>query len=178
MYEGFTECRLKSLDENVFSLLDDVWMLITAGKKNSLNTMTASWGGFGFLWNKPVAFIFIRPQRHTLGYIKEQDNFTLSFFDSKYKDILSYCGSVSGKTVDKIEETGLIPVETMDGGVFFKQSYLMMECRKLYTDQIKPGNFIIRELEEKIYREKDYHYMFIGEITSCMKRSGRIKAKT
>ena len=23
--------------------------------------MTASWGGLGFLWNRPVAFVFVRP---------------------------------------------------------------------------------------------------------------------
>jgi flavin reductase (DIM6/NTAB) family NADH-FMN oxidoreductase RutF len=166
----FTQCDVKSLSGNVFSMLDDDWMLITAGRKTSLNTMTASWGGLGILWNKPAAFIFIRPQRHTLGYVEKEEIFTLSFFDKKYKDILNYCGSASGKDVDKIKDTGLTPVETVNGGFYFMQSSLMMECRKIYSDRIKPENFIAQEIERKIYRDKDYHHLFIGDIISCMIR--------
>ena len=173
MAVSFTPCKIKSLDANVFSLLDDDWMLITAGKTGSFNTMTASWGGFGILWNKPSAFIFIRPQRFTLGFIENEDHFTLSFFDEKYRDILNFCGTRSGKDVDKIGGTGLTPVETKNGGIFFEQAGMMLECRKVYRDRIKPENFIIQEVEKKIYREKDYHYLFIGEIISCM-QSGQV----
>lgn len=42
--------------ENQFNLIGSQRMLITAGDKKSLNTMTASWGGFGWLWNKPAVF--------------------------------------------------------------------------------------------------------------------------
>ena len=49
--------------EDVFSLIGKEWMLITAGNIQHFNTMTASWGGLGWLWNKPVAFIFVRPER-------------------------------------------------------------------------------------------------------------------
>jgi flavin reductase (DIM6/NTAB) family NADH-FMN oxidoreductase RutF len=166
----FVQCNVKKLDGNVFSLLDDDWMLITAGTRDSLNTMTASWGGFGILWNRPVAFIFIRPQRHTLGFVMNSDHFTLSFFAEKYKEALNYCGSTSGKLVDKIADTGLLPAETGNGGIYFEQCSLMMECRKLYSDQIKPENFNIHDIERKIYSEKDYHHLFIGEIITCMKR--------
>ena len=47
--------------EDVFRLIGKEWMLITAGNIQHFNTMTASWGGLGWLWNKPVAFIFVRP---------------------------------------------------------------------------------------------------------------------
>ena len=40
----------KTLDENVFSLIGDRWMLITAGAPERCTTMTASWGGLGVLW--------------------------------------------------------------------------------------------------------------------------------
>jgi len=39
----FNEIAVKSLSDNIFQLLDDDWMLITAGKLSSFNTMTASW---------------------------------------------------------------------------------------------------------------------------------------
>ena len=48
----------EEIDDNVFKLIGAEWMLVTAGSKESFNTMTASWGGLGFLWNKNVSFIF------------------------------------------------------------------------------------------------------------------------
>ena len=51
--------------EDVFHLIGKEWMLITSGTIDRFNTMTASWGGIGWLWNKPVAYIFVRPDRYT-----------------------------------------------------------------------------------------------------------------
>ena len=58
----------KTLPENVFSLIGDRWMLVTAGTPAHCNTMTASWGGLGVLWNKPMATIYVRPQRYTFQF--------------------------------------------------------------------------------------------------------------
>lgn len=44
---------IKDLSENFFEVIGKEWMLVTAGNKDHFNTMTASWGGIGFLWNKP-----------------------------------------------------------------------------------------------------------------------------
>ena len=52
-------------------LIDDIQLCTKNGEK--VNTMTASWGGTGILWNKPVAFIFIRPQRYTYELIENDD---------------------------------------------------------------------------------------------------------
>ena len=50
---------IKDLSENFFEVIGKEWMLVTAGSKEHFNTMTASWGGIGWLWNKPVVFVFI-----------------------------------------------------------------------------------------------------------------------
>ena len=63
---------VKSLQDNVFSLIGDRWMLITAGTAERCNTMTASWGGLGVLWGKPVATVYIRPQRYTLEFVERE----------------------------------------------------------------------------------------------------------
>ena len=55
------KCDVKSLDQNVFSLIGEQWMLITAGTAEHCNTMTASWGGLGVLWGSDVATCYIRP---------------------------------------------------------------------------------------------------------------------
>jgi flavin reductase (DIM6/NTAB) family NADH-FMN oxidoreductase RutF len=149
------------------NLIGNEWMLITAGTKGDFNTMTAAWGGIGFLWRLPVTYIFVRPQRYTYHFTEKYDAFTLSFFDKKYKDILTYCGIKSGRDVDKIKETGLKPLETSNGNIYFQQSKLVIECRKLYYDDINPEKFIDQKVA-KVYPEKDYHRMYICEIISCL----------
>ena len=59
--------------ENVFEAIGKEWMLVTAGTATSPNTMTASWGGLGWIWNKPVAFVFVRPERFTHHLIEENE---------------------------------------------------------------------------------------------------------
>ena len=161
------EIAIKSLPDNVFQLLDDEWMLVTAGKINSFNTMTASWGSFGILWQKPIATIVIRPQRYTLQFVNENDVFTLSFLSEGHKNILNFCGQHSGKKVDKVKETGLIPIELPSGNISFGQARMVFECKKLYADTIKPENFIQKDIPSRIYPSNDFHHMFIAEILHC-----------
>ncbi len=100
----------EQITENVFKQIDKQWMLITAGNLQSFNTMTASWGNLGILWNKPTATIFVRPTRHTYQFVEENLHFTLSFFDDKYRKILNFCGSHSGRNTNKVDATGLKPI--------------------------------------------------------------------
>ena len=74
--------------EDEFKIIGKEWMLVTAGGADEVNTMTASWGGMGWLWNKPVAFVFIRPERYTHGLIESNDRFSLSFYTEDYKRAL------------------------------------------------------------------------------------------
>ena len=75
----------KDISQNVFSLIGDQWMLITAGTAEKCNTMTASWGGLGVLWGGPAATCYIRPQRYTKEFVDREEYFTLSFFDESYR---------------------------------------------------------------------------------------------
>ena len=102
--------EVKELSENFFEAIGKEWMLVTAGNKEAFNTMTASWGGIGWLWNKPVAFVFVRPERYTYEFIEKGDFLTLSFLGEENKKIHSVCGSKSGREVDKVKETGLKPL--------------------------------------------------------------------
>ncbi|MEN6520106.1 MAG: flavin reductase family protein [Armatimonadota bacterium] len=157
----------EELKDNVFKLIGSDWMLITAGSAESYNTMTASWGGFGVLWSKNVCFCVIRPTRYTLEFVEKSENFTLSFFDEKYRDALSFCGANSGRDVDKAAETGLTPAAgSMPGTTSFAEARLVIECKKLYFQDIDPANFLDPSIE-KNYPVKDYHRMYIGEIIEC-----------
>ncbi|HPE40183.1 MAG TPA: flavin reductase [Bacteroidales bacterium] len=167
---NFKEIDIQNLPDNVVKLIGDDWMLVTAGSIDSCNMMTASWGGIGNLWNMPVAFIFIRPQRYTYQFTEKEEYFTLTFFEEKDRYILNFCGSNSGKNVDKIKETRLIPLQTDLGNVYYKQARVVIECQKVYSDFIDNKGFTNPELSESVYPQKDYHKMYVGKIIKVMIR--------
>ncbi len=159
-----------SIPGNVVRLMGDDWFLLTAGTLRSWNTMTAAWGGLGYLWERPVAFGFVRPQRHTFKFAETNRHFTLCFFDRRYRKALRFCGSHSGRDCDKAEATGLTPRATRRGNVYFAQARLVIECRKIYAQDIDPASFLDRAIERRIYPERDYHRMYVGEIVGCWSR--------
>ena len=160
-----------SLPDNFFSRIGEDWMLITAAdSKGEVNTMTASWGCAGMLWNKPVAICFIRPQRYTYGIVEDTDTLTLSFFPKgEYREALRYCGTKSGRDGDKFAATGLTVQRTNDGTPYLKEANLVLVCRKLYADDLKENCFVDPALL-KNYPTKDYHRFYICEITEVLVR--------
>ena len=76
---SFIRIKPEDIQDNIFKLIGQDWMLITAGNLHLYNTMTASWGFMGILWNKPIAVCFIRPQRFTLEFVEKSPFYTLSF---------------------------------------------------------------------------------------------------
>ena len=77
----FREIKAEELNGNTFEMIGKQWMLVTAkNSKGQVNTMTASWGGVGIMWGKPVAFIFIRPQRYTKEFVDDSNYVSLTFF--------------------------------------------------------------------------------------------------
>ncbi len=161
--------NIKELQGNAVSLFDDKWCLITAGTEDSYNTMTASWGAMGELWNKDVCFCFIRPQRYTYEFTEKNELFTLSFFGEEYRKALSFCGTKSGRDYDKAKETGLT-AKAVDGSVSFEESEIIIVLKKVAVQDIDPEGFIDGTIDEKCYPMKDYHRMYIGEVVSCYVR--------
>lgn len=167
------------LSENPLGMIGRDWMLVSAAKDtdgelcgNDYNTMTASWGGVGVLWGKPVAFVFIRPERHTFAFTEESEYMTLSFFGGEKRDELTYCGRNSGRDTDKATECGLTPVfESDESGrsVYFDEAVTVLKLRKLYADDIKESAFL--DTAPLSYYEKDgYHKMYVCEITDVLVR--------
>lgn len=158
---------IDSLNDNLIETIGREWMLVAAGKKDDFNVMTASWGCVGWLWNRPVAVIFIRPERFTHEFIENNNIVTLSFLskESDMRSIYNFCGSKSGRDYNKVEETGLIPVQTDCGGVAFEQARLVLECEKLYKNSMSPESFINPEIN-KWYGGSNggYHDVYIMEI--------------
>lgn len=166
MENTFKEIGPEGLTDNPFKLIGKDWMLITAGTKKSFNTMTGAWGGLGVMWGKDVAFCVVRPTRYTFEFMERSSQFTLSFFEEQYRDILTYCGTKSGRDVNKVAGAGLTPVVT-DKEIYLAEARLVLVCKKIYFQDLRPGNFLVPEIEE-FYPLKDYHRLYVGEVVKCL----------
>lgn len=162
-----TKIDATEIPDNVIKLIGQDWMLITAGNKDSFNTMTASWGGLGEMWGKHVSMITVRDIRYTYEFLEKNESYTLSFFTEDYKGALQICGSKSGRDTDKIKESGLTPKVLESGLMGFEQARLIIECKKLYAEPIKAKSFIDRKILDDFYTaETAMHTLYIGEITN------------
>lgn len=163
----FKKIDPKMIEGNTFDMIGKQWMLITAGIGDDCNTMTASWGGLGVLWEKPVSFCFVRPQRYTYEYMEKYSYHTICFFDEKYREALNFCGTYSGRDYDKIAKTGLTKIDFEDRSTYFEEAKLVIVSRKIYYQDIDPNHFLDKSIDLN-YKLKDYHRMYTGEIVSCM----------
>ena len=158
------------LPDNVIQLIGKEWMLVTAGDERSYNTMTASWGGMGYIWERPSTFIFIRDTRYTYQFLQQHESFTLSFFNEKYRDALRICGTMSGRNTDKVKEAGLTPLETPSGLMSFEEARMIIECKKMFIQELDYANltepYKSKIMEEAYKNELSKHQMFISEIVN------------
>lgn len=114
--------------------------MITAQKDDKVNTMTASWGGTDVIWNKNVVIVYIRNSRYTKKFVDDEDRFSLCVLPETYRKELAYCGKVSGRDEDKIAKCGFT-VKHNNGVPFFKESRLVINCKKLYAQQMQADCF-------------------------------------
>ncbi len=166
--------RVISPDEferSPFRLIGKEWLLITTpddSKASGANAMTASWGSMGILWNKPVATVFVRPQRYTFSLCESADRFALCVLPDEHRTALKLCGTKSGKDTDKLAECGLDCIEVDEVKIIEKSSVAMI-CKKLYADDIKKDHFIDKE-QIKHYPTDDFHRFYILEIEKILVR--------
>lgn len=163
----FREITAEELNMNPFTKIGKEWLLITAGNEEKCNTMTASWGAMGVMWGKNAVTVYIRPQRYTKEFVDKDGVFTISVLSEKYRKELNYCGTVTGRDKEKIKEAGLTPY-FIEGTAAIKEADMIMVCRTMYHDHIKPECFDIKENDKKWYSNKDYHTMYIAEIEKVL----------
>ncbi|WP_394886081.1 flavin reductase [Clostridium butyricum] len=163
------EIKHEDFQENAFEMIGKDWLLITAEKDGKVNTMTASWGGVGVLWNKKVAYIFIRPQRYTKEFVDFSERLSVCVLPNSYRKELAYLGNVSGKDEDKISNANL-KVQKYEDVPYFDEARLTLICRKLYAQDLKEECFIEKDIIDKWYPEKDYHTMYVVEIEKILSK--------
>lgn len=157
---------VSTLTFNPFEKLAKQWALVGAGSMDKFNMMTVSWGAVGVIWGKPAVTAYIRQTRYTKEFVDANDTFTLTFLKDGHRDALNVLGSKSGRDMDKMQASGLTPVD-VDGEVAFEEAELVLVCRKRFVQELPPENFLQQETLDKWYADKNYHTMYIGEIVAA-----------
>lgn len=162
------EINIRDVKENAVKLIADDWALLTAADgEKGCNPMTVSWGGIGELWGRDTATVYVRRSRYTKQLMDKEQYFSLCFFDKSHRDALSFCGSHSGRDVDKVKETGLTPVYD-EKAPYFKEASLVLICRKeacLYLDE---KSFADPQIMTKWYADGDMHYIYFSDIEKVL----------
>jgi flavin reductase (DIM6/NTAB) family NADH-FMN oxidoreductase RutF len=167
--ELFDSINVEDVKDNIFKLVGKDFTVITAGKLPAHNSMTASWGGFGILFQHPTSWCFLRASRYTLEVIRKEHTYTLSYFPDEYKEQVLFFGSKSGRDSDKMKETTLTAVTTPSGDVAYKEARLVFECKLTELTTVSPDDFYTQEGLDFINSAYDevgaYHKLVFGEIT-------------
>jgi flavin reductase (DIM6/NTAB) family NADH-FMN oxidoreductase RutF len=165
----FKQISPEEISDNVFTLVGKVFPVITAGRQNHYNSMTASGGGLGMIFKKPTTWCILQASRYTLEIIQKEQTYTMSYFPDEYKEQVLFLGSKSGRYSEKMKEVGLTSVQTPSGNMSFKEARLIIECKLTELTTPVPGDFYTQEAKDYIkeaYKEaSDYRKYLFGEIT-------------
>lgn len=167
---GFKTIFPQEISDNLIKRIGTDWMLITSEAGGQVNTMTASWGGSGVLWNQPVAFIFVRPSRYTYELLDQSEHFSLTFFPEGYREKLADCGKYSGRDMDKIAHSGFHLDWDQDVPVIIDGD-LSLVCRKMYVQDLTPDGFVSQDKEailSRFYPDGDFHRMLVGQVVNVL----------
>ena len=83
--------------------------MVTCGPREKPNIVTLAWVGT-ICSNPPMLSISIRPSRYSNELVKQEGEFAVNLPPVDLVRDTDYCGSVSGRKVDKFAKTGLTPV--------------------------------------------------------------------
>lgn len=152
-------------EDSINKIKEGAFLTVKSG--NALNTMAIGWGSFGFVWNKPIMMVAVRSNRHTFGIIEVAKDFTVTVPAGDIHKEIGYCGSKSGRDVDKFKMCNL---ETSNSrqviSPIIKTRGLHYECRIIYKSAMDPAQ-LDKKYDSSIYPKKDYHNLYYGEILAC-----------
>ena len=168
--ENFQRISPKQISKNPVSLFGDNWFVVSCGDSAKFNEMTISWGALGFGWDVPTITMYIRNTRFTYEFIDKGKYFVLNSFDEKYREKVRYIGSHSGRNTDKVKETGLTPRFTPLGNPYFEEASLVIECEKIYFDDIVRSQLFEQGQRNYSPDPKETHRMFIGKIVNVWEK--------
>ena len=153
-------------------------VLLTTKRGDEVDTMTVGWGHLGIEWGKPVFVAYVRESRYTREMLDATNEFTVNIpYENVDKRILGFCGTKSGRDVDKIKELGLTLVESdRVAAPGIKELPITIECKVIYKLKQEvsgiPQNIQDRYYPADAQGSQDFHYAYYGEIVGAYRIDG------
>ena len=149
-------------------------ILLTTARGEEVNSMTIGWGTIGIEWLKPIFTVYVRESRYTKRILEETGEFTINVpLNGCDKNILSVCGTKSGRDMDKIKELGLtLEAPEVISVPAIKELPLTLECKVIYKQDQDP-EAINEENTKRFYPRNeqfpqgDYHTVYYGQIVDA-----------
>ena len=152
-------------DEAMRRIKKGAFLTVKAG--DALNTMTIGWATIGFIWQKPIFMVAVRDSRYTFGIIEKAADFTVTIPSGNMSKAIAYCGTKSGRDVDKFKECNL---KTANGqkvtSPIIDVAGIQYECKIVFKAPMNPA-LLDQEYDKALYPQKDYHTLYFGEILAC-----------
>ncbi len=165
----FKEITPEEIFDDIFTLAGKVFPVITAGKSDHYNAMTASGGGMGVLFRKPATWCILQSARYTLELMLKEQTYTLSYFPDEYKKQVLFLGSKSGRDSDKMKEVELTSIQTPSGHMSFEEAKLIIECKLTQITTPNLDDFCSQEAKgyvNEMYKDpREYRKYVFGDIT-------------
>lgn len=121
-------------------------MVSCAEEGKADNIITVAWTGT-ICTNPPMAYISVRPERHSYDMIKNSGEFVINLTTKDLVKATDYCGVRSGRDVDKFQEMKLTKGKaTHVKAPLIQESPVNIECK-------------VREI-----KELGSHHMFLADV--------------
>ena len=140
---------------------------LTVRHEARLNTMTIGWATVGVVWSRPVCMVAVRDSRYTFGLIEAAADFTVSVPTTPaMNQALAFCGSRSGRDVDKFAACSLVPQPARKtASPIVSLVGVHLECTVICRSAIDPAR--LAERLSSLYPKRDYHSLYFGEVRAC-----------
>jgi flavin reductase (DIM6/NTAB) family NADH-FMN oxidoreductase RutF len=140
---------------------------LTVKSGDQLNTMTIGWATFGVVWSKPIMMVAVRSSRHTFGIIETAKDFTVTVPAGDMHKEIAFCGSKSGRNMDKFKMCNLETTESRQVvSPVIRTRGRHYECKIVYKSAMDPA-YLEKDYDSSLYPKKDYHTLYFGEIQAC-----------
>ena len=150
-----------------FTKFEKDWALLTAGTEEHFNSMTIGWGSLGTVWSRDVLTVYVRPDRYTWEFLRDNEYFTVSFFPESCREALLLMGRLSGRDGDKVAAAGLTP-KFLRSGVTFEEASETFVCKKIYMAPMAYGD--VPPEAQRIYQNGvQPHWIFMGEVVDHLR---------
>lgn len=121
-------------------------MVTVADKKGNDNIITVSWTGT-ICTNPPMAYISVRPERHSYNMIMETGEFVINLTTAKLARATDYCGVKSGQHVDKFKEARLTREKAQKVNVpLIAECPVNIECKVRKTNELGSHTMFIADV--------------------------------